>query len=132
MVFNKSNIHLLNTSEVSVHDDYFLGLSYDTDTRTLILKLEKYIQKTPYQMRFSDVLSVDMIACGFWGGSQRDILELWYAEKSEQVLIPRLYEESSNPSYVFVKNLEDYIEFVLRSCSGDTIRIVCKELDIYE
>ena len=104
MVFNKTNAYMLNSKELSMHDDWLEAFEYDIDNRRAILTFEvdyewhdgngniikprddfkricgvdtKYIK-----MIMSDVAAFDVTSLLLWGNG-RHVLELNYQNPRE-------------------------------------------------
>lgn len=69
MRIDKHNLHLLNTTEVHVHDDIYVGLQYDYESNRLLVRLLSEDEETKKTITFYNVIGYNMLACDFWGRS---------------------------------------------------------------
>ncbi|MBQ8309539.1 MAG: hypothetical protein IJX80_00820 [Clostridia bacterium] len=77
MTINKTNVQIINTREMHLHDDTFCGFNYDYANDELTLSLISWGTQKPKTIIFKRVLGFVMTACDFWAPSNR--MDCWYA-----------------------------------------------------
>ena len=130
MKINKSNAEIINSKEVSIHDDFLLSFNFDRNAKKLLLKFKKnYPIKKLYDMEFSNVIGFEMTACDFWGASIC-AFDFEYIDSNEQLLIPKLIDRFNQPGCHYTNAYEEYIETVITFTSGDSLRVACETISM--
>lgn len=127
---NESNGRLLDSAELSIHDDILVRLQYDRKTRELLLKMKSH-QEKEYRIRFVYVMCFEMTSCDFWGESPF-VLDMEYVEPESRTLLPRIFniqkqypdDFSTSPLNNGLPKLESKIMF----SSGDFLIVACESI----
>lgn len=130
MIFNTSNAQQINSNDVYLHDDLFVGLNFERESFKAAFICFNH-KSGEYTVTFSDVIGLELTACEFWGAGS-NIFDFEYIDPTERVLIPKLHEEYkkyTKPGWPLIDN-ENYIETLLTLSSGDQYRVACKTVQI--
>ena len=130
MIIDKSNVQILNTPEVHLHDDILHLFHFDRIKKELTLDLQRWDSKKEYKMKFENVLGFSMSSCDFWGESEY-INGFVFIDSENEMLIQNLREKwNSTPNNPFEMCWEPFFETLFEFISGDTLRIVCEKIEI--
>lgn len=130
MVFDKFNAHLINSKEISLHDDILTEIRFDRAAYTAVLLFFSQ-EKGQYYVSFFGVIGFEMTSCDYWGASPH-ILDFELVESNECILISKLSAKGEEYAITRREPIDNsnYIETVLTFSSGDCFRIACKEIQI--
>lgn len=120
MRIGKENGKIINTKEVYLHDSIVETIVFDRLNKMLKVKVEL---SDINELAFYDVAGFEMTACDYWGKSPHVCDFEWVKDKK---LLPKLLENE----YADKSMGKDMIEVLFTFISGDTLRIVCKYIDI--
>lgn len=127
MRIDYSNNNVINTTAVNFHDYILNDLCYDYQSRVLTMRLSHPSSTHHAELKFCNVLGVEITACDFWGVSPH-VFDWISIDACNQTLIPRLRKEQEEKKYRFsnLKSSSDYLETVLITSSGNRFLIACE------
>lgn len=115
-----------------MHDGYFSGFEYDYIKNIITFKVVANYYGDTLNCCFKDVFAFEMHSCEFWGKSASIYDFEAIIEKENQILINKILQENEKTKDPFsrLNNSPKLIELKITLISGDTLTIVCKELDV--
>lgn len=133
MKINDSKGIIINSKDISIHDDILNQLLFDrTKCEILLLITKSNNMNNEYAIKFVNVVGFEMTSCNFWGISPH-ILDFEYVEYENRTLLPKLHyiKESSEIHHLckLVTNI-NYIETIITFTSGDKLTIACEYIII--
>ena len=129
MVINITNGEIINTKDISLHDDILEEISFDRKNKKLHLILFRECDNRKISMFFLNVIAFEMTACDFWGESPY-IFDFEYIAPDERTIIPKLFErkEKFDDPACTLGYPEMYIETEMTFVSGDRLIIACESI----
>ncbi len=124
---NKNDI----TDKVYIHDSFITQFIYSYEDRRIIVKLSNLYLKKNFTLTFDYVIYSEIQNCNFWGNGNLVLgLDLFIHTPKLKMLI----NSKDNKKYKSFELMENnqYIETAFILNSGNTITIICKEINFEE
>ena len=137
MKFDVLNGDIINTKNVSFHDDVLTLLEFNRDRKEICLSINKTDWGTvgeKYTVHFHGVIGFEMTSCDFWGPSSH--IDCFAFLGDDRVITPKLFkrknEESATRLSCFLANkkISDFIETSIFFKSGDSLTIACEWIEM--
>lgn len=117
--------------EQYIHDSEFEGYHYDYDNREIVFSCVDGFGEKRIHLAFHGVIFVEMQACAFWMPWANSICHMWHEENTPQM--DRLIDLVNSDREYYDKNYLtegiDYIQIRIQILSGDTLLIICEDLE---
>ncbi len=129
MVISNANKSIIKT-DVYVHDSVFEGMNYNYENREINMKCDNAYLKKKFFFHFYDVIYFEIQSCEFWcpGPNINDWIIPDQELKLEELQAIQKAHSSDYDCSRLTENTEYWSSYFLLS-SGDTILIICKEVD---
>ena len=126
-------VNYINKNEVNniyIHDSIFYGYQCDYNNRTISFFCENKPSGKKTYFKFNNVIFCSMQSCLFWGGGN-NIIDLYVKEneiEKEQLIE---IQKCNKVYHDFSRLLKEGAFFTveLQINSGDTLTIICEDLD---
>lgn len=119
--------------EIYFHDCVYEGFAYDYRNREIRFDLTQVWQKKRYQLRFQNVVALEMQGCEFWS-SGNAVYHIWiddepaYFRHLENIQA----ENGENYRYSRLDQGVRFISVIMQLNSGDELKITCQNLQVDE
>lgn len=135
MIITRQNQEELQNN-ICVHDSYFTNIQHIYKSHQLTMEMKNYYFKKSYIIIFKDLYFLQMQCFDFWYESDNRILG-WDLKNNEDQIdnIYKNEQKRAGATKLNTKKIENLVytvhsQFVLNS--GDTIEIICKEIEFTE
>lgn len=124
---NKSDIR----EKIYIHDSVITQFIYCYDDKKIIVKLNNLYLKKAFTLTFDYVIYSEIQNCNFWGVGNLVLGLDLFIEKPK---LTTLINSKENQKYESLElmNMNQYMETAFIFNSGDTITIICKEINFEE
>lgn len=131
MIIKNENKNIIN--DLYIHDSIFEGYSYDYENRIITFSCDNHYLKKRFKFKFNNVIFSKLQSCCFWGINCCYIYDVKLRENTDD-FHQLMNIKNTNPdwfknSYLDKKDIE-YITIEFKLNSGDTILIICENIDL--
>jgi len=134
MKIDKTNAHIINSKDISFHDQLFLSFEYDITVKRITIKIRDVCKEKTYTVVFDCVEGFEMTGGDCFGAEENAVHILDFehiGDKDSQLLCELkkrilLYRDEQNCK----KQVEDLIQTRFTFILGNSIDILCKCIEV--
>lgn len=131
MKINYENANFIE--KINIHDYVIDDIKYQINQNKMSIFISNPLEHKSFLIQFMDILSYEIQSCDFWFPSP-NILDWEVKQFPEQTLLNRIqhYQKSNNYTSARYECLEQYIDTIITFCSGNTIELLCKNINFID